>query len=71
MFKKQDVATDILVFVMLIFLFINQFMFMAAARIGDKEGLTARECLGANYAILLGLTIVLLVLSIVKGKKKI
>lgn len=70
MFKKQDVATDILIFVMLIFLFINQFMFMAAARIGDKEGLTARECLGANYAILLGLTIVLLVLSIVKGKKE-
>lgn len=70
MFKKQDVATDILTFLMLLFLFLNQFMFRAAARIGAREGLTARECLGANYIIILGLTVALLILVFMKGEKE-
>ena len=70
MIKKQDVATDFLAFSMLILLFVNQFMFKAAARIGKKEGRTAKECLGANYAILLGLTSLLVVFVILKRKNE-
>ncbi|WP_105309065.1 ABC transporter permease [Dorea sp. Marseille-P4042] len=70
MVKKQDVATDILSFLMLLFLMLNQFMFQAPARIGIKKGLTAKECLGANYVILLGITTVLFFLVIIKGEKE-
>lgn len=68
MLKKQDAATNLLVLVMILLLFLNQFMFHSASRIGDKIGLTAKECLGANYLLLLGLTITLLLLVVVKGK---
>ena len=70
MVKKQDVATDILSFLMLLFLMLNQFMFQAPARIGIKKGLAAKECLGANYVILLGITTVLFFLVIIKGEKE-
>ena len=42
MLKKQDIATDVLVGIMLLLLFSNQFMFQSAARIGEKIGLTAK-----------------------------
>ena len=70
MVKRQDIATDILGLLMLLLLFLNQFMFQAAARIGAKEGLKASECLGANYGILVGLTVLALLLIILKGDKE-
>lgn len=66
MLKKQDVAADLLALLLFSLLFLNQFMFKAAARVGEKEGLTAGECLGANYVILLGLTAALIVLVFLK-----
>ena len=68
MLKRQDIATDILGLIMLLLLFVNQFMFKAKARIGEKDGMTAKECLGANYIILLGITVLLIVLIVLKGK---
>lgn len=70
MLKKQDIATDILGVIILSLLFINQFMFKAKARIGEKIGLTAKECLGANYTILLILTVLLLLLIFMKQNKE-
>lgn len=70
MFKKQDIATDLLGLLMIILLFTNQYMFKAEARIGNKIGLTAKECLGANYIVLLILTIVLFVLIIIKARNE-
>ena len=70
MLKKQDIATDILAMSMLMILFLNQFMFRSNARIGEKEGLTAGECLGANYIILIGITMLLLVMVIIKTDKE-
>lgn len=70
MIKKQDVATDILGLLMLLLLFLNQFMFRAAARIGQKEGLKASECLGMNYGILVALTVAALILIFIKGDKE-
>lgn len=67
---KQDMAADILAVLMVILLFTNQFMFKSEARIGEKIGMMARECLGANYPILLGMSIVLLLLIIFKGEKE-
>ena len=67
MLKKQDIATDVLVGIMLLLLFSNQFMFQSAARIGEKIGLTAKESLGANYPLLLIGTIVLGIFVVIKG----
>lgn len=66
MLKKQDIATDVLVGIMLLLLFSNQFMFQSAARIGEKIGLTAKESLGANYPLLLIGTIVLGIFVVIK-----
>ena len=70
MLKKQDIATDILVIGMMVILFLNQFMFRSNARIGEKEGLTAGECLGANYIILIAITVLLFVSVILKKDKE-
>lgn len=70
MLKKQDVAADLLALLLFSLLFLNQFMFKAAARVGEKEGLTAGECLGANYVILLGLTAALIVLVFLKADRE-
>ncbi|MEZ3488203.1 MAG: ABC transporter permease [Lachnospiraceae bacterium] len=70
MLKKQDVAADLLALLLFSLLFLNQFMFKAAARVGEKEGLTAGECLGANYVILLVLTAALIVLVFLKADRE-
>lgn len=70
MLKKQDAATDLMCLLMLILLFTNQYMFKSEARVGEKIGLTAKESLGANYIILLGLTVLLLILAIIKAEKE-
>lgn len=70
MLKKQDAATDLLCLLMLVLLFMDQYMFKSEARVGEKVGLTARESLGANYMILLVLTVVLLVLVFVKAQNE-
>lgn len=66
MLKKQDFATLILGVLLIAVLFVNQFMFVGKARVGEKVGLTAGECLGANYMILLVLTILLLIFVFLK-----
>lgn len=70
MFKKQDVATVILGIGLMVLLFTNQFMFQGAARVGAKIGMTAKECLGANYSIFLSMTIILMILILVKQNKE-
>ena len=42
MLKKQDVAADLLALLLFSLLFLNQFMFKAAARVGEKEGQIGR-----------------------------
>ena len=70
MFKKQDFATIILGIALIILLFTNQFMFIAKSRIGEKIGLTAQNCLGKNYTLLLVLTILLCILIFFKKKNE-
>lgn len=70
MLKKQDIATVILGILLVVLLFTNQFMFVGKARIGEKVGLTAGECLGANYIILLVITVLLLVFIILKNNRE-
>lgn len=70
MLKKQDFATIILGIVLIILLFTNQFMFTAKSRIGEKIGLTAQNCFGENYIIILVLTILLCILIIFKQKNE-
>lgn len=70
MFKKQDAAAIVLVLALIAVLFTDQFMFLGAARVGAKTGLTARECLGANYTLLLIMTLVLLILVCIKQQNE-
>lgn len=70
MFKKQDFATIILGIALIILLFTNQFMFIAKSRIGEKIGLTAQNCFGKNYTLLLVLTILLCILIFFKKKNE-
>lgn len=70
MLKKQDIATDILCIILTVILFTDQFMFKSELRIGDKIGLSAKECLGTNYIIILALTFALLILVIIKEDKE-
>lgn len=64
--KKYDIAAITLVIFMIGLLSINNFMFKAVSRIGAKELLSAKDSLGGNYYILLGCTILLLAIVIVK-----
>lgn len=70
MLKKQDIATNILCIILTAILFVDQFMFKAELRIGDKIGLNAKESLGSNYIIILALTFLLLILVIIKEDKE-
>ncbi|MEW9077158.1 ABC transporter permease [Terrisporobacter glycolicus] len=70
MLKKQDIATNLLCIILVAILFMNQFMFKAEQRIGDKIGLSAKECLGSNYMIILTLTFILLIVVIIKEDKE-
>lgn len=71
MLKKHDVATIVLGMILVVLLFTDQFMYMGESRVGAKHGLRAGECMGANYPIFLGLTIVLLIFILIKKENEI
>lgn len=68
--KKYDIAVVILVVMMTIILFSNNFGFKAASRIGSKELISAKDFLGSYYPILIGITAVLLILVIMKKENE-
>ena len=69
MYKKFDIASIFFGMILILILFLNQFMFVSESRVSQKIGLTARESLGANFPILFILTIILFILLFTKDKK--
>lgn len=70
MSQKRDHASIFLAFVLPVIVLANHFMFYSASRIGKKVGLSAIECLGANYYPFLILTLILSIVVLVKGKNE-
>lgn len=64
--KKIDIASIFMGLSTVILLFSKHFMFFSESRVDSKNGLTAVESLGANFPILLGITLIVFVLIIIK-----
>lgn len=65
--RKQDIATVFLGLILILLLSLNHFMFTLTSRNAVKVGITAREALGPNYILLVGISLLLLVLILLKG----
>lgn len=68
--KKLDLASLFFSLLALLLLFLNHFMFVSESRVTKKIGLTASESLGANFPIIIGLSILLIILLTLAPCKK-
>lgn len=64
--KKIDIASILMSLSTVILLFSNHFMFVSESRVDSKNGLTAMESLGANFPILLVITLLIFILILIK-----
>ncbi|MDK8502424.1 ABC transporter permease [Aerococcus sp. UMB1112A] len=67
--KKLDLASLFFSLFALLLLFLNHFMFVSESRVTQKIGLTASKSLGANFPIIVGLSILLVALVALSRQK--
>lgn len=68
--RKIDYSAEILAVFMFLMLFLDQFMFRAEARVGDRTGMTASEALGSTFPVLLVLAAFLIVIPLFSLKSE-